>query len=73
MVASGLGVSLLITQSPAVTRSPLVVECAIRESTVIQPLVIARLARAARTRASEIAASCVRDAVAEAMRTRTGP
>lgn len=70
MVASGLGVSLLITQSPAVTRSPLVVECPIRESTVIQPLVIARLARAARTRASEIAAACVRDAVAEAMRTR---
>ncbi|WP_322045390.1 LysR family transcriptional regulator [Paraburkholderia sp. J67] len=70
MVASGLGVSLLITQSPVVTQSPLVVECPIREATVIQPLVIARPARAALTRASECAAICVRDAVAELTRAR---
>jgi len=72
MVASGLGVSLLITQSPAATQSPLVVECRIQESTVIQPLVIARPARAARTRASEWMSACVRDAVGESMRTRAG-
>ncbi|RQS76956.1 LysR family transcriptional regulator [Burkholderia sp. Bp8963] len=72
MVASGLGVSLLITQSPEATRSPLVVECPIRESTVIQPLVIARPARAARMGASERVAACVRDAVAEAMQARAG-
>lgn len=70
MVASGLGVSLLITQSPAGTQSPLVVECPIQESTVVQPLVIARPARAAHTRASEWMSACVRDAVAESMRAR---
>jgi DNA-binding transcriptional LysR family regulator len=72
MVASGLGVSLLITQSPAGTQSPLVVECPIQESTVVQPLVIARPARAAHTRASEWMSACVRDAVAESMRARAG-
>ncbi|CAB3809415.1 HTH-type transcriptional regulator GltC [Paraburkholderia caffeinitolerans] len=72
MVATGLGVSLLITQSPTATRSPLVVECPIRELTVIQPLVIARPSRAAHSRASELVSSCVRDAVAECMRARTG-
>lgn len=72
MVASGLGVSLLITQSPAATQSPLVVERPIQESTVIQPLVIARPARAARMRASEWMSACIRDAVAESMRARAG-
>ncbi|SAL03468.1 LysR family transcriptional regulator [Caballeronia calidae] len=70
MVASGLGVSLLITQSPAATQSPLLVERPIQESTVIQPLVIARPARAARMRASEWMSACVRDAVAESMHAR---
>jgi len=72
MVASGLGVSLLITQSSTVAQTSLVVERPIRETTVIQPLVIARPARAAHTRASELLAACVRDAVAEAMRERVG-
>ncbi|PZR51153.1 LysR family transcriptional regulator [Paraburkholderia fungorum] len=72
MVASGLGVSLLITQSPAVAQTPLVAERPIREATVIQPLVIARPARVPYTRASELLATCVRDAVAEAMGERVG-
>jgi hypothetical protein len=65
-------VSLLITQSPVVGRSPLIVECPIREATVIQPLVIARPAQAARTRAAELLSKCVREAVAEAMSERPG-
>jgi DNA-binding transcriptional LysR family regulator len=68
MVASGLGVSLLITQSPAVAHSPLVAERPLRESTIVQPLVIARPARTPRTRASDLLSACVRDAVAQAMR-----
>lgn len=72
MVASGLGVSLLITQSPQVAHSPLVAERPIRESTVVQPLVIAWPARAPRNRASELLSTCVRDAVAQAMRERAG-
>jgi DNA-binding transcriptional LysR family regulator len=70
MVANGLGVSLLITQNAvnALTRD--VVELPIRESTVRQPLVIARSARATPTRASELLAECVREAVIEAMHTR---
>jgi DNA-binding transcriptional LysR family regulator len=70
MVANGLGVSLLITQSPAVAQTSLVAERPIREATVIQPLVIARPARVQHTRASELLTVCVRDAVAEAMRGR---
>lgn len=72
MVASGLGVSLLITQSPTVAQTPLVAERPIREATVIQPLVIARPARVPHTRASDLLMVCVRDAVAEAMRERVG-
>lgn len=72
MVASGLGVSLLITQSPTVSQTPLVAERPIREATVIQPLVIARPARVPHTRASELLTACVRDAVAQAMRERAG-
>jgi DNA-binding transcriptional LysR family regulator len=70
MVASGLGVSLLITQSHTVAHTPLIAERPIREATVIQPLVIARPARAAHTRASELLTACVRDAVAETMHKR---
>ncbi|MDR3097515.1 MAG: LysR family transcriptional regulator [Paraburkholderia sp.] len=72
MVASGLGVSLLITQSSTVAQTLLVVEKPIREATVIQPLVIARPARVSHTRASELLTTCVRDAVAAAMRERVG-
>ncbi|HEX7907815.1 MAG TPA: LysR substrate-binding domain-containing protein, partial [Paraburkholderia sp.] len=72
MVANGLGVSLLITQSSAVAHTSLVVERPIREATVIQPLVIARPARVPHTRGSELLTACVRDAVAEAMRERVG-
>lgn len=72
MVANGLGVSLLITQSSAVSQTSLVVERPIREATVIQPLVIARPARVPHTRASELLTVCVRAAVAEAMRERVG-
>jgi DNA-binding transcriptional LysR family regulator len=72
MVASGLGVSLLITQNSTVAQTSLVVERPIREATIIQPLVIARPARVAHTRASDLLAICVRDAVAEAMHERVG-
>jgi DNA-binding transcriptional LysR family regulator len=72
MVASGLGVSLLITQSPTAAQTPLVAERPIREATVIQPLVIARPARVPHTRASDLLTACVRDAVAEATRERVG-
>lgn len=72
MVASGLGVSLLITQSPGVAQTPLIAERPIRESTIVQPLVIARPARAAHTHASDLLSACVREAVAQAMRERTG-
>lgn len=72
MVANGLGVSLLITQSPAAAATPGVAERPIREDTVRQPLVIARSTRASRTRASELVAECIRDAVREAMATRAG-
>ncbi|MGY2487997.1 LysR family transcriptional regulator [Cupriavidus sp. CP313] len=66
MVANGLGVALLITQAPASSQDTSVVEKPIREETVRQPLVIARTARATRTRASELLAECVRAAVEEA-------
>nr|WP_134756324.1 LysR family transcriptional regulator [Paraburkholderia pallida]QBR01550.1 LysR family transcriptional regulator [Paraburkholderia pallida] len=72
MVANGLGVSLLITQSSTAAQTALVVERPIREATVIQPLVIARPARVPHSRASELLTACVRDAVAEAMRERVG-
>lgn len=72
MVANGLGVSLLITQSPAAATTPGVVEQPIREDTVRQPLVIARSTRASHTRASELVAQCIRDAVREAMAARAG-
>lgn len=67
MVANGLGVSLLITQSAAAASTTGVVERPIREETIRQPLVIARSVRASRTRASELLAECIRDAVKEAM------
>ncbi|SCU73960.1 Transcriptional regulator LysR family [Cupriavidus necator] len=66
MVANGLGAALLITQAPASSQVTAVVEKPIREDTVRQPLVIARTARATRTRASELLAECVRAAVQEA-------
>ncbi|SOY97355.1 putative transcriptional regulator, LysR family [Cupriavidus taiwanensis] len=66
MVANGLGVALLITQAPASSQIAAVVEKPIREETVRQPLVIARAARATRSRASELLAECVRAAVTEA-------
>lgn len=66
MVANGLGVALLITQAPASSQITAVVEKSIREDTVRQPLVIARAARATRSRAAELLAECVRAAVAEA-------
>lgn len=72
MVANGLGVSLLITQSSTAAQTSLVVERPIREATVIQPLVIARPARMTPTRASGLLAACLRDAVAEAMHARAG-
>lgn len=72
MVANGLGVSLLITQSPAAAVSTAVAERPIREETIRQPLVIARSKRATRTRASELVAQCIRDAVREAMAARAG-
>ncbi|SAL70326.1 LysR family transcriptional regulator [Caballeronia choica] len=70
MVASGLGVSLLITQSAAGAQTPGIVERPIREATVRQPLVIARASGAVRTQASGLLADCVRDAVAHAMLSR---
>jgi DNA-binding transcriptional LysR family regulator len=72
MVAHGLGVSLLITQSEAASTSTCVIERPIREETIRQPLVIARPARASRTQASELVAQCMREAVNEAMSTRAG-
>ncbi|UIF90260.1 LysR family transcriptional regulator [Cupriavidus sp. UYPR2.512] len=66
MVANGLGAALLITQAPASSQVTAVVAKPIREDTVRQPLVIARTARATRTRASELLAECVRAAVEEA-------
>ncbi|RZF26534.1 LysR family transcriptional regulator [Paraburkholderia sp. UYCP14C] len=72
MVANGLGVSMLITQSSTAAQTPLVVERPIREVSVIQPLVIARPGDASRTRASELLTECVRGAVADAMRQRVG-
>lgn len=70
MVASGLGVSLLITQNAVSAQTRDVVELPIREATVRQPLVIARSVRATRTRASELLAECVREAVIEATHAR---
>lgn len=70
MVANGLGVALLITQAPASSQVTAVVEKPIREDTVRQPLVIARAARATRSRASELLAECLRDAVAQATAAR---
>jgi DNA-binding transcriptional LysR family regulator len=72
MVANGLGVSLLITQSAAAASTTGVVERPIREETIRQPLVIARPMRASRTRASELLAGCIRDAVKEAMTAHAG-
>ena len=72
MVANGLGVSVLSTQSSTVAQTSLVVERPIREATRIQPLVIARPARVVHTRASDLLAACVRDPVAQAMRERVG-
>lgn len=72
MVANGLGVSLLITQSPAASFTAAVAERPIREETIRQPLVIGRSTRASRTRASELVAECIRDAVREAMTARVG-
>ncbi|MEI6000513.1 LysR family transcriptional regulator [Paraburkholderia bengalensis] len=71
MVANGLGVSLLITHGePALPAGA--VERPIREETIRQPLVIARPAKASRTKASELVAQCARDAVSEALSTRAG-
>jgi DNA-binding transcriptional LysR family regulator len=72
MVANGLGVSLLITQSAAAASTTGVVERPIKEETIRQPLVIARSVRASRTRASELLAECIRDAVKEAMAVHAG-
>ncbi|MPW19037.1 LysR family transcriptional regulator [Paraburkholderia sp. CNPSo 3157] len=72
MVAHGLGVSLLITQSEMTSSSTGAIERPIREETIRQPLVIARPARASRTNASELVAQCMRDAVNEAMSARAG-
>lgn len=73
MVANGLGVALLITQAPASSQSASVAERPILEETVRQPLVIARPSATTRTRASELLAACVRDAVGEAMAARARP
>jgi len=67
MVANGLGVALLITQAPPATVAGGVAQRSIREQTLRQPLVIARLAGAQRSAASELLAGCARDAVREAM------
>jgi DNA-binding transcriptional LysR family regulator len=64
MVANGLGASLLITQSDAGSGSPGAVARPIREQTIRQPLVIARSGRGSRTKASELVAQCMREAVA---------
>jgi DNA-binding transcriptional LysR family regulator len=72
MVAHGLGVSLLITQSETASSSTGAIERPIREETIRQPLVIARPARATRTKASELVAQCMREAVNEAMSKRAG-
>ncbi len=71
MVANGLGVSLLITQGDQAATSG-AIERPIREETIRQPLVIARPARASRTKASELVAQCMRDAVNQALAKRTG-
>jgi DNA-binding transcriptional LysR family regulator len=71
MVGNGLGVSLLITHGePAMQAGA--VERPIREETIRQPLVIARPAKASRTKASELVAQCARDAVNEALSTHAG-
>uniref|UniRef100_UPI00339D59F9 LysR family transcriptional regulator n=1 Tax=Cupriavidus necator TaxID=106590 RepID=UPI00339D59F9 len=67
MVANGLGAALLITQAPASTQIASVVEKPLLEETVRQPLVIARAGRATGTRAAELLAECVREAVKEAV------
>lgn len=72
MVAHGLGVSLLITQSEAGSAASGAVGRPIREATIRQPLVIARSTRASQTRASALVAQCIRDAVADAMSTGSG-
>ena len=72
MVANGLGVSLLITQGEANAATASTIERPIREETIRQPLVIARPMRASRTRAAELVAQCMRDAVDEAMAKRAG-
>ncbi|MEX3976120.1 LysR family transcriptional regulator [Paraburkholderia caribensis] len=71
MVANGLGVSLLITQGDQ-TMAAGAIERPIREETIRQPLVIARPARASRTKASELVAQCMRDAVDAALARRAG-
>lgn len=70
MVANGLGVSLLITQSEALSAGA--IERPIREETIRQPLVIARNTRAVKTQASGLVAECLREAVREAMSKRAG-
>ncbi|SAL12322.1 LysR family transcriptional regulator [Caballeronia telluris] len=70
MVANGLGVSLLITQSATNTQVPGIVERPIREATVRQPLVIARATSAVPTQASGLVAECVREAVSQALKRR---
>lgn len=72
MVANGLGVSLLITQGDQ-TMAAGAIERPIREETIRQPLVIARPARASRTKASELVAQCMRDAVDAALARPAGP
>jgi len=67
MVANGLGVALVITQSASAASTSQVVERPIREETIRQPLVIARSLKASRTRASELLAGCIREAVKEAL------
>ena len=70
MVANELGVSLLITQAPANALTSGTIELPIREATIRQPLVIARRVNAVRTRASELLAECIREAVKESNRFR---
>ncbi|HXZ09173.1 MAG TPA: LysR family transcriptional regulator [Paraburkholderia sp.] len=72
MVANGLGVALVITQSALAASTSQVVERPIREETIRQPLVIARSLKASRTRASELLAECIRDAVKEALDAHVG-
>jgi DNA-binding transcriptional LysR family regulator len=73
MVANGLGVSLLITQSAANTHAPGIVERPIREATVRQPLVIASAAGAVQTQACGLVAECVREAVKQALKPPNRP